>query len=342
MRAVSRLSWAAVLCAGISAAQADVVVDTVSVGNPGNAGELSGVGAGGPYGPDRICGEVDHVYDIGKFEITARQYTEFLNAVGTTDAYGLYNTYMADTANYFGCNIQRSDASGSYRYSVPAERANRPVNYVSWGDAARFANWLTNGQPTGAQGPNTTEDGSYFLNGAVTDAALLAVARKANARYVIPTEDEWYKAAYHRNDGVTGNYWDYATNTDELPSNNLTDPDPGNNANFVQGPSGYTIGGPYWRTEVGEFEKSESPYGTFDQGGNVWEWNEAVLETTEGWRRGLRGGSFMDSDDLRAADRYSTYPTREYETVGFRVALVPEPATATMLALGLLGLLRRR
>ena len=132
-------------------------LETVPVGNPGNTGEWSGQSYGGD-GPDRICGAVDYAYNIGKYEVTAGQYTEFLNAVATTaDTYGLYNTLMwSDT---YGCKIQRSGSPGSYSYLVDAngdgiedaDRVNRPVNYVSWGDAARFANWLHNGQPTGVQ-----------------------------------------------------------------------------------------------------------------------------------------------------------------------------------------------
>jgi len=92
----------------------------------------------------------------------------------------------------------------------------------------------------------------------------------------------------------------YPTSTDSVPSNDLIHPDPGNNANFWQ-EDGDTIGSPYYRTPVGEFENSESPYGTFDQGRNVWEWNEAILY---GSNRGLRGGACWNTDyDLPAADR---------------------------------------
>ena len=325
---------AAMLLLAAGAAQA-VVIDTVTVGNPGNAGEWSG-GSYGGYGPDRICGAVDYVYNMGKFEVTAGQYTEFLNAVAKTDTYALYNTLM--WGETYGCKIERTGSSGGYTYSVASDWANRPVNWVSWGDSARFANWLTNGQPMGLQNASTTEDGSYYLNGAITDAALLAVTRKANARYVIPTEDEWYKAAYHKNDGVTGNYFDYPMSSSGVPSNDLTSPDGGNNANFDD--NGYTIGSPYYRTPVGEFELSESPYGTFDQGGNVWECTETILS---GSQRGLRGGSFGSGDsDLYAAWHVYGNPSSAYGYLGFRVSEVPEPATMSLLALGGLGLVARR
>ena len=61
--------------------------------------------------------------------------------------------------------------------------------------------------------------------------------RSVNAKFWIPSEDEWYKAAYHKNDGVTGNYFDYPTGSDATPSNDLDLG--GNNATFYQG--GFTI-----------------------------------------------------------------------------------------------------
>lgn len=306
-------------------------LELVTVGNPGNPGELSGAGAP-PYIPGAIVGGVNYSYRIGKYEVTAGQYTAFLNAVAKTDTYGLYNPNMAD--HIWGCNIQRSGSSGSYQYSVAADWANRPVNWVSWGDAVRFANWLHNGQPTGVQDLSTTEDGSYYLNGATSDAALMAVTRKPDATWVIPSENEWYKAAYHKNDGVTGNYWDYPTSSDSPPNNQLIDPDPGNNATFYQGavwpdPSGYTIGSPYYRTKVGEFESSKSPYGALDMAGNVWEWNETVIETPDGPQRNFRGGSFTETvSNQHADDRITTYPTHESGTFGFRLAN-PAPLAVT-------------
>jgi len=329
----------------VSGAQADVMIETITVGNPGNQGELSGSGAGGT-GPDRICGAVGYVYNIGKCEVTAGQYTEFLNAVAATDTYGLYNSYMWSAS--YGCKIRQLGNSGSHTYVVDYDGddiedidwVNRPVNYISWGDAARFSNWLHNGQP-GLDTPvpqdgNSTEDGSYFLNGATANVDLLEIEREVDATWAIPTEDEWYKAAYHKNDGATGNYWNYPTSADSVPSNDLDGG--GNNATFRN--SDYTVGSPYWRTEVGAHFNSESPYGTFDMGGNVFEWNEAVIDSL----RGLRGGSFGSYGSyLHAARRYNYgAPTDGNVYLGFRVAQVPVPSTLTLLALGGLAALRRR
>jgi hypothetical protein len=123
-----------------------VVIETVPVGHPDNPGELSGVGAGG-HGPDRICGSVDYAYNIGTYEVTAGQYTALLNAVAADDTYELYHAFMWSHAD--GCKIERTGSSPDSSYSVALDWADRPVNYVSWGAAARFANWLHNGQPTG-------------------------------------------------------------------------------------------------------------------------------------------------------------------------------------------------
>jgi len=303
----------------------------MTVADPGNTGELSGGTAG--FGLGRVCGAVDYTYNIGKFEVTAGQYAEFLNAVAATDTYDLYTGDMAFYGP--GCQIQRSGSSGSYAYSVAAEYADRPANFITWFDAARFANWLTNGMPTGAQGLDTTESGSYYLDGAMTFQEINGLTRQAGARYVIPSEDEWYKAAYYDPalNGGAGGYYDYGTSTDALPGWDKTDPDSGNNANWELG-SGQT-------TEVGEFESSDSPYGLFDTAGNVWEWHEVVVY---GQARGRRGGSFEDLvvNPMAAYTRHASDPAFEYYTHGFRIAEVPEPMTLGLLSLGGIALIRRR
>lgn len=297
-----------------------VNIAMVTVGNPGNAGDTRY-----PSGGVSSFGAVSYAYNIGKFEVTAGQYTEFLNAVAATDTYGLYNPSMWSRTS--GCKIQRNGSQGSYTYDVAADWAKRPVNFVSWGDATRFVNWLSNGQPAGMQTLATTEDGSYLLDGATSNNDLMAVTRRSTARYVIPTEDEWYKAAYHKNDGVTANYWDYPTRSDDLPSSQLIDPDPGNNATYYHNAT-LTIGAPYYRTEVGAHESSTSGYGTFDQAGNLREWNEASAYAFGYGGRGQRGESYNGYEwGLHASARIFEQAVDESAQTGFRVAEIPEPCT---------------
>ncbi len=328
---------AALALLGLSmAAQAAITIDTVTVGNPGNAADTA-AHSDNPAGQ----GSVSYTYNIGKYEVTAGQYKDFLNAVAKTDTYNLYNSSM--WSSDYGCKIERTGSAGNYSYSVASDWANRPVNYVSYWDSCRFANWLHNGQPTGLQNASTTEDGAYYLNG-YTGGDGRAIQRKAGWSWAVTSEDEWYKAAYYKGGGTNAGYWLYPTQSDSTPSNDRTNPDGGNNANFYQ--DGYTIDSPYYRTEVGEFENSESAYGTFDQGGNVWEWNEAIVyEGYDYASRGLRGGSFVNYDYLlQSADRGSSGPGLGSNVVGFRVSQVPEPSSIIALLGGLTGLigLRRR
>jgi formylglycine-generating enzyme len=315
------------MAGGAMTAQAQITIPTVTVGNVDNAADSSGYGA------------VGYSYAISTYEVTNTQYSAFLNAVATTtDTFSLYNTSMG--SSQFG-GINRTGGSGSYVYETKSGFENKPVNYVSFWDAARFANWLNNGQ-----GGASTETGSYTL-GNVTNPVNSSVTRTVGANWVVASENEWYKAAYYdptKNGGV-GGYWLHATQSDTLGNNTAFSATNGANYNDGDYANG-GFSGP-GTTDVGAYANADSFYGTFDQGGNVWEWNDTQLSST---RRGLRGGSWDVSEDyLRSSSRGGLGATNELDSIGFRVASlapIPEPSTfgAAMgaMALGVVMMRRRK
>ncbi len=315
------------LLAMAGTASATIRIQTVPVGNVGNAPDpLTGYGA------------VNYAYNIGEYDVTASQYTAFLNAVGGVDTYALYSPAMGYSISSFGCGITQSGGgtlANPYTYTVAAGFVNRPVTSVSYWDACRFVNWLANGQPTGAEGAGTTETGTYTLT--ATGIADNTITRNTGSTWVVPSENEWYKAAYYAS--ATRSYYFYPTGSNGIPGSNLLDPS-GDDANTNSGSGPYPIDPPYYTTVVGQFQNSASPYGTFDQGGNVWQWNEAIIDVDY---RGLRAGSFYyNYVNLRSTLQYNLIPTYQDIDVGFRVAQLPEPASVGILSVGVAGLLVRR
>ncbi len=340
-RAISRFAcfFAAAACILLAAAPAPANVlnlpsgqtslGFVTVGNPGNTAD-----------PLTELGAVGYTYQIGTYNVTAAQYVAFLNAVAATDTYGLYNSTMSDPA---ACNIQQNGSSGSYTYSVAPQDANLPVNYITWGDAARFCNWLTNGQPTGSECLATTENGSYYLNGANTDTQLALVARTANARYVLPSQNQWYKAAYYN--GATGNYWLYPTQSNSAP---VAEAPPGSGGASGSANYGSVMPLSDYLTSVGAYANSPGPYGTFDQGGLLFQWTDTLLTAYYGSGFAMECSSFESApSELESTNEIWPWSpeSSDYNFCGFRVAEVPEPSTLCLLVAGvgaILALLWRR
>jgi len=300
----------------IASSSSPVTMAWTPIGNPGNACDPQPGSNGAPAG---CFGSVGYAYDIGTYEVTNAQYVEFLNAKAAADPLGLYSSFMSNVPAYGG--IARNGTSGSYSYTAIVGREQMPVNYVSWFDAVRFANWMNNGQGIG-----DTETGSYtLLGGTATPSNALTITRNGSATIFLASEDEWYKAAYY--DALSTSYFDYPAGT----SVQTVCSTPTATANRANCDLKLTTA-----TDRGSYTGSPSPSGTFDQGGNVWEWNESLISGT---LRGVRGGAFNSSPgNLSAGVRGTNAPINEVAVVGFRVSLIPEPGTGLLVMMGVLGI----
>ena len=323
----SAIVFCAAFLVALPAASA-ITIAWSPVGNPNNASDSTGYGA------------VGYSYNIGTYDVTNSQYVAFLNSNvpggETADPLALYNSNMSN-ATYGGITYNSGAASGSM-YSVMGSNGQNPVNYVTWYDTLRFANWLDNGQVAGM-----TETGAYtLLGGTPTPSNGLSITRNAGATVFLPSENEWYKAAYYdpRTTAQGGppsdsHYWLYGTTSSSTPI--ASGPTAlANHANF-------SPGGPFNLTDVGAYTGTTSPYGAFDMAGNVFQWNEALIS---GSFRGLRGGSFNDNATrLQSSARGTLNPTDEDNRFGFRVAsTIPEPSTAVLavIACAMMWVLRKR
>jgi formylglycine-generating enzyme required for sulfatase activity len=324
LRSLFVLAGLALLAAPASA----VSITWTFVGDPGNAADtLSNC-----YGAN--CGSVSYEYYISTYEVTNAQYAEFLNLEAASDPLGLYNGNMNSNAQG---GITQSGVSGSYTYAVKPGFDDKPVNYVSFYDSLRFTNWLNNGQ-----GSADTETGAYtLLGGTATPSNGTTVLRNIGANIFLPSENEWYKAAYY--DGLSATYFDYPTGTNTATVCSAPGATP-NTANCDAPGSDATDADVDGVTNVGTFTNSASPYGTFDQGGNIYEWNEQMVNVSGPGGRGLRGGSWgLSFESIAASIPSYSGASNEHDNFGFRVAsLVPEPGTSLLVMTGLAGLAARQ
>jgi formylglycine-generating enzyme len=263
-------------------------IDFVTIGHAGNAADTGGTPG---------CGAVGYNYRIGKYDVTNAQWNTFVAVAGApTGSDGSYS----DSSYWTGTQV--------------------PTNRVSWYEAAQFCNYLTSGDKS---------KGAYQFSGSNASPGSFQSINRTAAKatygtiYVIPTENEWYKAAYFKPDG--SGYSLYANGTDTAPI-------AGVQSNYYN-----AIGTP-WDVGTGTMEQN----GTFDMMGNIDEWNETRCFDSD--RRCLHGGSFVDIGyDISSYSRGSYYPQYELGIIGFRVASVPEPASALLIGAGFFfARLRRR
>lgn len=268
-------------------------IDFVDIGYAGNAGETHDYGI---YGGLRTFGAVDYNYRIGKLEVTVDQFAK---------------------ARFADSRIGDGD-EGYWNDGTRTVGTGGPVSYVSWFEAAKFANWLTTGD---AYSGAYQFDDSGTLMTVNRDAAVSAY----DMVYVLPTEDEWYKAAYYKpvNDG---SYSLYASGLDSVPIWGTTDG--WNYFDDVSGRGFLLDDSPnhMWETGFGGKEQN----GTYDMMGNIWEWNENTGDSiTE--ERILRGGPHSGGVNyMRSSTRGDTDPAYNSNHVGFRVTVIPEPSVIAL------------
>jgi formylglycine-generating enzyme len=305
-------------------------INWVTVGDPGNTADTA------PSG----YGAVATSFQIMKYEFTNQLYAEFLNSVDAlgTNPYGIYNSNMGSNRRG-GISFLPGNASGS-KYDVKTNMGDKPVNYVNWFDAARVSNWYQNG----ATSSSSTETGAYTLNGAISGNAP---AVNSGATFYIPTEDQWYKAAYYKGGGTNAGYWDYATQSNSAPTavtaGSTGIGSAGNTGNFANYNQAATWNTPLTSPSTGNVTTvgtngGASAYGTFDMSGNLGEWNDL---TGVAGVRGTRGGHWSSDGSLGLSSPQRTPsrpPSDESNTLGFRLASpvpVPEPSTYAMALAGL-------
>jgi len=284
-------------------------MDFVTIGNAGNAADITGVPS--------PAGAVGYEYGIGKFEVSEDM-------------------------------IEKFNASQSLEITKDPRGTAKPATSVSWNEAARFVNWLNTSTGGSAAYKFTTlgvNDNIALWTAADTlDYEATNPYRSKRATYVLPSFNEWYKAAYYNPTNST--YYNFANGSDTEPgavASGTADDTAVYNQSLAQGPADVNLAG------------GLSPYGVMGLGGNVYEWEESssdLANSSGPSPRGFRGGNWVDlSSNLSSSYRSYNFPAGGGSDVGFRVAslsssappAVPEPSMMVIGTLfGLGGLIGKR
>jgi formylglycine-generating enzyme required for sulfatase activity len=303
-----------------------VTIDYTPVNNAGNAANVS-----------TGWGAVSNVFKIAKYETSNEQYKDFLNKVDAsgTNPNGVYNAQMGSDS-LGGITFNAGGSSGA-KYTVKTGTSpggvaytNMPVLFTTWFSAARFTNWLQNGQQTNS---SSMETGAYTLNNQTSGNIP---ARNAGATDFLPSRDEWYKAGFY--DGNTVAYKTWPTDSNAQPTNTVSNLTLANVANY-----GSTSTPTLSPISVGSYINTTSPYGAFDMFGNATEYTDTAGTGADVGRPQMFSGSWATTvasagcwnSTASAIFRSSTTATGQ---VGFRVAAVPEPATIALASVGIASL----
>ncbi|MFG0305096.1 MAG: SUMF1/EgtB/PvdO family nonheme iron enzyme [Phycisphaerales bacterium JB040] len=284
---------AVVVAAGSGAAQPETAsvygYDFVTIGDPGNRAttdaELSFLTQG------LRLGAVSYEYRMATTEVTVGQWHEFVQAYAPIYDDRVQQGFLG--FEFTGPQIYGTGSGAFIREGYSENRAAR----VSWEYAARYCNWLHNGKVNEAW---AFENGAYDTSSFTQNSDGTwnhQAARNPDAKFWMPTIDEWVKAAHwdpEKNDGE-GGYWAYPTSSDSLSIGNLL-PNDGGSRNAGDEPQ--------FPLDVGSFTSITSPWGLLDMAGGEQEMTES---STGGVLQGrsLMGSGYFDwaagsliSDDL--------------------------------------------
>jgi sulfatase modifying factor 1 len=243
-------------------------------------------------------GQVDRVYAIGKYEVSADQ-------------------------------VMKANSEGNLGISYNWNGA-QPAGGIGWFEAAKFVNWLNTYkgfQPAYKTDPNHWSGFGVWTSGETGyDSANLF--RNSEAKFFLPSADEWYKAAFS---SPSGNWYDYTTGSNSPPISVVS--------GTATGTEVYGLG-PY--AEPAEITQAGglSPWGTMAQGGNIWEITESSFDGTNNDIEEQRikfGSSYVDDNvvHMSSAGQYiDSSIVMESRNVGFRIAMVPEPSSLSLLLAG--------
>ncbi len=257
------------------------------------------------------------------------------NNTADTTIYGTYGAvpyvYRAGKYEITQDAITKATASGMSNVTAGPWTGNQPATIITWYEAAAFVNFLNTNSGKTAAYNLTFSNGSWSMALWSSEQAWTAggtnLYRNKDAFYFLPSENEWYKAAYYNAAGT--NYFLYPTASSSAPAAVASGTNAGTavyNGGAVRNPAAVTLAG------------GLSPYGTMGQGGNIFEWNESAFDgsnSSSSEFRAVRGGDFLNTElNLRSSFRSFLDPTFEDGGIGFRVASVPEPSTYALLLLG--------